>query len=760
MTNWENIVYEKELVSAKNKRKNIYIEDKQRKIALKELEEEGWEYVRDYANPKFIKVRKVKSYDEQFEDKVWLLFYQMGFSHLNKYRNFKMTYYYQNPLFTQQIDVFAADEETILIVECKSADRVKDGVFKKEIEALSGQMNGLRKTALKQFPGRKVKFIWAVHNYIMSPKDIQRMQEWGIVFFSDSTIDYYCELVKHLGTCARFQLLGNLLANTEIKNMQNKIPAIKGKMGGYEYYEFSIEPEKLLKIGYVLHRSEANKNMMPTYQRIIKKKRLKEVQTFINNGGYFPNSLVISIDTKGKGLQFDQSQTKVDDALSKLGILHLPKRYHTAYIIDGQHRLYGYSDTDYAKTNTIPVVAFVDLDRTEQLKLFMEINENQKSVSKTLRVTLNSDMLWDSPDYNSRREAMRSMIAQKCGEEPTSALLGRVVIGEDEKNSTKCITIEAIQQALKRSHFLSAYGKNNVITTDGSFDVGDNQATVDLLYSFLESCFKVIKLNCEKEWMLGEQGILTINRGIQAVIRVIDDIVMHLINQKKISPKTQSIESMVDEVEYYLEPFMSYVNSIDENSRRELKGFLGGGADNKFWRSFQKVIAEKREDFAPEGLREYIENETKQYNAESREYLIYIEERVKDVISKALNSYYGDKWMIKGLPKTIYKNAEKLASDRNYELLSNDEDGEIDAWDCISLSDCKEIVVYSHNWSDIFESIMTRPEDKNLSTKDQKTEWLTVMSKEISKMSKQTYSVPKATFEMISEVYNWLSGEK
>lgn len=760
MTNWENIVCEKELVSAKNKRKNIYIEDKQRKVALEELEEEGWEYVKDYADPKFVKVRKEKPFDEQFEDKVWLLFYQMGFLHLNRDRNFKMTYDYQNPHFTQQIDVFAADEETVLIVECKSADNVKDGVFKKEIEALHGQMDGLRKTALKQFPGRKVKFIWAAHNYIMSPKDIQRMQEWDIIFFSDSTIDYYCELVKHLGTCARFQLLGNLLANTEIKNMQNKIPAIKGKMGGYEYYEFSIEPEKLLKIGYVLHRSEANKNMMPTYQRIIKKKRLKEVQTFINNGGYFPNSLIISIDTKGKGVQFDQSSTKVDDALSKLGVLHLPKRYHSAYIIDGQHRLYGYSDTDFAKTNTIPVVAFIDLDRTEQLKLFMDINENQKAVSKTLRVTLNSDMLWDSPDYNSRREAMRSMIAQKCGEEPTSALLGRVVIGEDEKNPTKCITIEAIQQALKRSHFLSVYGKNNVIVTDGSFDVGDNQATVDLLYPFLEACFKVIKTNCETEWLLGEQGILTINRGIQAVIRIIDDIVIHLINQKKISPKLQSIESMVDEVEYYLEPLMSYINSIDDGSRKELKGFLGGGADNKFWRSFQKVIAEKRDDFEPEGLREYIENETKQYNSESREYLSYIEERVKEVISQALNSYYGDKWMIKGLPKTIYKNAEKIASDRNYELLSNDEDGEIEAWDCINLSDCKEIVIYSHNWSEIFESIMTRPEDKNLSTKDQKTEWMTIMSKEINKMSKQTYSVPKSTFEMISEVYNWLSVEK
>ena len=66
MTNWENIVSDKQLVSAKNKRKNIYIEDKQRKVALQELEEEGWEYVKDYADPKFVKVRREKPFDEQF----------------------------------------------------------------------------------------------------------------------------------------------------------------------------------------------------------------------------------------------------------------------------------------------------------------------------------------------------------------------------------------------------------------------------------------------------------------------------------------------------------------------------------------------------------------------------------------------------------------------------------------------------------------------------------------------------------------------
>lgn len=758
MTNWENIVSGKELITAKNKRKNLYIEARERKVALEELEEEGWEYVKDYADSKFVKVRKEKPFYERFEDQIWLLFFQMGFKHLNRDANFKMNYDFNNPDFTQQIDVFAADDETILIVECKSSEDLNEVQFKKDIEKLHGQMEGLRKCALKQYPGRKVKFIWATHNCIMSAKDIKRLQEWDIIFFSDSTIQYYSELVKHLGTCSRYQLLGNLLANTEIKKMQNKVLAIKGKMGGHEYYEFSIEPEKLLKIGYVLHRNEANKNMMPTYQRIIKRKRLKEVQSFINDGGYFPNSIIISIDSGGRKLQFDESPTKLDDSISKIGVLHLPKRYHSAYIIDGQHRLYGYSDSEYANTNSIPIVAFVDLDRSEQLKLFMDINENQKSVSKTLRITLNSDMLWDSPNQNERRDAIRSKIAQMCGEEQSSPLLGRVVIGEDEKNNIKCITIQAIQLALQKCSFFSTFAKNNTIATNGSFDVGDNQATIDRFYPFLEGCFKTVKNECETEWSLGEQGILTINRGIQGIIRIINDVVNLLIAQNKLFPLTQDIDDIINEVEYYMSLLLNHINKLTEEQRIELKSFYGGGAENKYLHYFQKVIHDSLTDFNPEGLEEYIENTTKEYNATSKEYIYAIEEKLKDVIAESLQEYYGDKWLIKGLPKTTYKEAEKAASDKNYELLSNDEESDIEPWDCISLSDCKDIVVYSRNWSEIFESIITRPEDLILSTKEQKTEWINTISKEQNKLSKSTYSVPKSSFELISNIYAWLVG--
>jgi len=132
-------------------------------------------------------------------------------------------------------------------------------------------------------------------------------------------------------------------------------------MGENTYYLFSIEHEKLLKVGYVLHRNKANINMNPTYQRIIKRSRIKSVHEFIDNKkGYFPNSIIIiiiiiSVDSD-KDLVFDRANTQVKSSISNIGILHLPKKYRSAYIIDGQHRLYGYANSEYKSKNSIPVV--------------------------------------------------------------------------------------------------------------------------------------------------------------------------------------------------------------------------------------------------------------------------------------------------------------------------------------------------------------------------------------------------------------------
>jgi DNA sulfur modification protein DndB len=166
------------------------------------------------------------------------------------------------------------------------------------------------------------------------------MHDFQIANFDYDTVQYYSQLVNHLGRAAKYQLLGNIFAKQTIKQMDDRVPAIEGKMGGLTYYTFVIEPERLLKVAYILHRNKANHSMMPTYQRLIKKDRLKAIRKFVNDGGYFPNSLIVSIDTEHKGVRFDASQARIDNSPSRIGILHLPKRYQSVYVIDGYMTFY------------------------------------------------------------------------------------------------------------------------------------------------------------------------------------------------------------------------------------------------------------------------------------------------------------------------------------------------------------------------------------------------------------------------------------
>ena len=756
MTNWDNLVTGKDLISVSRLRRNKYQEKKGFTSASEDYQSEGWEAFSTYKNPKYTKYRKEKSYDEQFEDAVWYMFYKMGFSWLNKDRTFRLASDPNNPALTQQIDVFAVEDETIFVVECKSCDKPKEVTFKKELEALNGQMFALRVEILKQFQDKKVVFVWATKNAIIGDKDKERMAQWNIVHFDDATIEYYTQLSEHLGTAARYQLLGSILKGRDIKNMDMDVPAIESRMGGLTYYSFSIEPSKLLKIGYVLHRTKANSDMMPTYQRIIKKARLAEIRKFVDGGGYFPNSIIISIDTSGKKLVFDPAAPKKEGSYSRIGTLHLPKRYHSAYIIDGQHRLYGYSDSQYGDRDCVPVVAFVDLDRQDQLKLFMDINENQKAVPKKLRVTLNKDMYWDSRNLNDQRIALRSKIASSFGEDSSSPLLNRVDMDEDNSSTIRCISVEELQTALNQSHFFNTYDKKNTLKEHGTFDFGDLDKTYAVFFPFICGCLKYIMNECPEEWDKGKEGILTINRGISACIRVIDDIVNLLISQKKINPLKDSVDSMVSEVSFYLEPLTVYIKNITPDQANDIKKVFGSGAKPKFYHYFQKPIADKFSDFNPPGMTEWFESQSQKYNEQSRSALLAIEQKLRTLTKEALVNEYGASWKKDGVKKDILMRINNEAYEKSYE---SDLDHEVDDWDMITLKDISQIATYGSNWSKIFEKILTRPEDVGNGRKEDKLAWLDTFAKELNKMSSSSHSVDKKTYDLICSVYNWLLEE-
>ncbi len=746
----DGLVSGKELRSIQNKRKKEYITEGVLYDLKDEYLNEGWELDREFKYK--IRMRKSKPQDEIFEDQVWNTLANLGFELLNKDRNYQLPSSVGESL-TQKVDVLAVDEQTILLVKCKSAEKNTKGNFKEVIEAIGERKVGILKTLKKMFPNskHKVKFVLATNNYYLSKPDIERLENFDIIHFDEEIIGYYQDLTKQLGLSARFQLLGNLFEGQTIPELENQIPAIEGKMGSHTYYSFSIEPDKLLKLGYVLHRNKANKKLMPTYQRMIKRARLKSVQEFIDCGGYFPNSLIINIEAKRK-LKFERANTQVKNAISNIGVLHLPKKYRSAFIIDGQHRLYGYANSKYKSNNSIPVVAFVNLNRSEQVKLFMDINEKQKAVPKNLRNTLNANLLWNSESLIQQFKALRLQIAQDLGEDKDSPLYERIIIGENKKTSKMCITIDAVATSLYRSNFFGKISKN-VIIEDGTFYNGDLDSTYDKIVPYLKSCFDYLKSNLSEEiWEKGEEGIVLINKGVYAIIMVISDIITHLSENKYINPKSDSTNKIFEETKTYLDPIIHFFKNITDEQVLELKSRYGSGGDTKYWRTLELVVQETHANFKPAGLEDYLKKEAKEFNEKSYKLIRDLEQFFNSEFKEKLKSKFDKSWWKKGVPPDVYEKAELLASKKNREI--EDEEDEVTPWECLNLIDYRKIAL--KNWRDLYEKDFTKPGEEKISGgKDAKTKWLVKLER-IRNENFHSYSVTEEEFAFLTELHEWL----
>ena len=748
-TNWERLVSGEELDLAAIPRAKEGVEEKFDASLVAQKEAEGWTIKKTYKNGSALMVHP-KKVGDSFEDEVWMIFYKMGFSVMNADRHFKVSYSEEFPNLTKQLDVIAIDDETCLFIECKETEKFERGKsWLTEIGEMGNQYGGLIKEISKKYPGRKFKYIFATKNYILGSQDRDRLANAKIAYFDDETVSYYKALVEHLGPAARYQLLGNLFAHTTIKGMDEKIPAIEGKMGGYTYYTFLIEPERLLKISYILHRTNANHDLMPTYQRLIKKDRLKKIRQFVDNGGYFPNSLIISIDARNGGLRFDRSSQNTS-SVSRIGTLYLPKEYQSAYVIDGQHRLYGYSESRFATSNTIPVVAFVNMDKDEQVRMFMDINENQKAVSKSLRNTLIIDLNWDSPELAKRKEAVILHICQKLGEDKDSPLYGRVVTGENTVTERRCITIEYLKNAIEKTSFFNKY-KKNTVSEQGVLDRTDSKETADVVYPFIKKCLDTIEQYCHEEWEKGSAGYLTINNMMVAVIRVIGDIVDLIIKKDGLPSVIYDTDDLWHRCEDWIVSLADTINNLPLEKRDEIKTAKGGNAKEVAWRTLQVEFSHKNPEFTNEDLEKYITEYCVDYNPEASEYVSKIKntiiERIKDTFVQVPN------WQVELIPEELALRVNKDIAGAKVKNQRNGVERDIDFWEMISLDDVCKIACYRTNWTTYLKDILVNPnEQKN---RMETLDWLKSISSSESRIGNGK-QITRSEFETIDNIYKWL----
>jgi DGQHR domain-containing protein len=375
--------------------------------------DEGWTVLRK--NKRTVTLAKEKSRPSLLESRVWTMLYRMGFPYLSGEGGSHLVWASGDPDSpTSQIDVVGVDDEVSLYIECKSYEAPrKDGDFAEKLAKHSSIRKRFAEAVGRVLPTGKKRHVASIiftWNLVLRDGDIRRAQEENVVLLDEQALEYYEKLTAHIGIGARYQFLAEVFEGKKIEGLSIRVPALRTRMGRYSCYTFSVKPEWLLKVAYVSHRAKGKATDSDCYQRMISRSRLKRIGEYITKEGIFPTNIVVNIQ-RAKYLQFDRGKQEGDESGATFGWLTLSPSFGSAWVIDGQHRLFAYVGHPKASRSHLNVLAFEELPGERQAKFFVDINSEQKRVNKSLLVELAADLLWDAPHEADWLMALVSKIA-------------------------------------------------------------------------------------------------------------------------------------------------------------------------------------------------------------------------------------------------------------------------------------------------------------------------------------------------------------
>lgn len=321
----------------------------------------------------------VQKMAERFENQVIECLKKLGFKDTSGGRNFRIG--------EIQVDACGGHEDTLLVIECLVSSRKSIKSVRQKIQIFRGNIPILSKAFHKhETYGKylKNKYILAIKNISLNEEDRKFAEEKPKIYIWDEQfLSYYTSLSTLIGTHARYNLLGEIGVEPRVENITS-IPAFQTRLENYTLYLFFIEPQKLIQASYVARREVGREKY---YQRLLNKDRIGKIRKFIQKGGLFPNNIIVAFDSPPKFVPFNEVNSQVvgwPDWL-KFGVLNFPSNYRSCWIIDGQHRLYSFSEP--SRGDKIAVAAFEKIKPERQAQFFIEINREQKPVE--------ADLLWD-----------------------------------------------------------------------------------------------------------------------------------------------------------------------------------------------------------------------------------------------------------------------------------------------------------------------------------------------------------------------------
>jgi DGQHR domain-containing protein len=685
----------------------------------------GWSIHRE--QKRVVKMKRAKPHDKALEDRIWCFLYRMGYKIIGGNR-FIIKFKRNDGSFgKKQIDAFCCDEETAFIIECKSKEERGRRSLQKDILETIALQDYIRNSIFSLYTNKsKPKIIWcyATNNIIWSDQDVNRASDGNIYIITENEIQYFEAFLKHIGPAGRFQVLGEFLQGQKVPGIgEVKLPAIRGELGGETFYCFVTTPRRLLKIAFINHHALNHPDGRPAYQRMISSSRIKEIEKFIAHGGYFPTNILINFTDKPK---FELISNKENtDPNIKFGWITLPTKYRSAWIIDGQHRLYGYSHlTDKFLNQNLFILAFDRMNTRKEADLFITINHKQKSVPKSLLVSLLADLRLGDSDPKTSLSALASAIIRAINADKTSPLARRFAIPGVPPESNQNLTISEAVNGLTRSGLIGKVVGKGLIP--GPLSGGTDEATISRARKILNGYFDRIRAAHPSRWEAGKSLYISTNPGIRAQFMLISEMISYISNRKSIDFCTISEDEFINHIKCTAKPVFEYIESCsDEDLKAKFSRKFGEGGVREYLYFLFEIVHKQFTDFGSDEFKRWVSQKESSKVDDASKFIMELSEKLTNYVIDTLKRVHGTQRLESGDPAFWEIGIEsRRVKDNAYKKQQEDKQERRKPKEAyFDLIDLMEIVKQNNNWLH-FQQVFNLPKRGEKKGKKYYLDWM------------------------------------
>ncbi len=655
------------------------------------------------------RLQQPKDIEQQLTDDLWCLFHRMGYRALNL-TDFEVTFVNADGSpGTRKLAVLAEDDETVVIVECKFRQERGRKSFAKDIVETGLARRALQKLLQarhRDVKKHKILWMYATRNIIWSERDIEDATTKGIRVVTENELQYFDSFIRYMGPAGRFQFLAEYFEGQDIPGLEDvRIPATQGVFGKTKFFSFVSTPRRLLKIAFINHQALNHPDGRPAYQRMISPSRIKEIQRFIENGGYFPTNILVNFN---KVCRFDLLPKDNTDPVTKFGWLHLPRSYKAAWVIDGQHRLYGYSHLSGKYLDQpIAVIGFELLPVKDEAELFVTINHEQKSVPKSVLIGLQADLKINSKIPKERLGAIASAVAKGAGADPTSPFFQRFAVQGMHSQESQSLTIPEVVNGLVRAGLLGRIIQGNHVP--GPMTGSTDEQTIRRGQKVVDLFFHLIRDANPRRWEMGRDGYISTNPGIRAYLLLLSECCAHFQTTEVLDPVAVQEGALVDNVANLIEPVLVLVRSDDDlEIKTRFSRKFGEGGVREYFENLAELICDKQPNFGSPELRTTLALKKDQRRFAADADVIALSKEMLDKAVMLLKDAYGEAIGPSGEKAYWRQGVEnsKIKTSAYQKQLEDKSQQPIEAF--LDIVDIKEIARQRSNWQ-YFQMIFSIP---------------------------------------------------